>query len=220
TAWMNMLAWQRQKRTLRIEDFQGCRCWIGCDLATKLDVAALVMLFEKNGAYHVIPRFYVPESALEDNKRYQNFALEGAITVTPGDMTDYGFIEEELLSIASQVELVEVAFDPAQAAYLMTRLEQSNLPVIEFPQTVRNMSDPMKEVEARVVAGSLFQDGNPAMTWMMGNVTARVDAKEHVFPRKDAPEEKIDGPVGLIIAMGRAMVDEGPSVYESRGLAG
>lgn len=208
TAWMNMLAWQRQKKALRIEDFAGCRCWIGVDLASKLDVAALVMLFEKNGAYYVIPRFYVPESSLEENKRYQNFVLEGAVVATPGDMTDYAFIEEELKTIAGSVAVQEIAFDPAQAAYLMTRLQQANLPVIEFPQTVRNMSDPMKEVEARTVARTLFHDGNPAMTWMMGNVTARIDAKENIYPRKDAPEEKIDGPVALIIAMGRALIDE------------
>src|SRR5690606_28551296 len=107
TAWMNMLAWQRQKRTLRIEDFQGCRCWIGCDLATKLDVAALVMLFEKDGAYHVSSRVYAPEWRLEGTTRSHSFAREGARSASRGDMTDYGFIEEELLSIASQVELVE-----------------------------------------------------------------------------------------------------------------
>lgn len=208
TAWMNMLAWQRQKRQLDVEDFAGCRCWIGVDLASKLDVAALVMLFEKNGAYYVIPRFYVPEARVEDNERYRTYVTEGVLTATPGDMTDYGFLEEELMNVARTVDVEDIAFDPAQAAYLMTRLQQAGLPVVEFPQTVRNMSDPMKEVEARTLSGSLFHDGNSMMTWMMGNVTARVDAKEHVYPRKDSAEEKIDGPVALIIAMGRAILAE------------
>lgn len=208
TAWMNMLAWQRQKRQLDVEDFAGCRCWIGVDLASKLDVAALVMLFERNGAYYVIPRFYVPEARVEDNERYRTYVTEGVLTATPGDMTDYGFLEEELMNVARTVDVEDIAFDPAQAAYLMTRLQQAGLPVVEFPQTVRNMSDPMKEVEARTLSGSLFHDGNSMMTWMMGNVTARVDAKEHVYPRKDSAEEKIDGPVALIIAMGRAILAE------------
>jgi phage terminase large subunit-like protein len=205
TAWMNMLAWQRQKSELEFEDFAGCRCWVGVDLASKLDVAAVVMLFEKGGKYYCLPRFYIPETAVEDNEQYQKFVTAGAMIQTPGDMTDYGFIEEEILKIARSVDLQDVAFDPAQANYLMTRLQQQAVPVIAFAQTVRNMSDPMKEVEARVISRNLEHDGNPAMTWMMGNVTARIDAKEHIYPRKDSPDEKIDGVVALIMAMGRAM---------------
>nr|AAQ64454.1 putative terminase-like protein [Stenotrophomonas maltophilia] len=60
-AWMNMLAWQRQKRRFEVSDFAGCPCWVGVDLASKLDVAAVVLLFEKGDCYYVIPRFYVPE---------------------------------------------------------------------------------------------------------------------------------------------------------------
>ncbi|HDS1582232.1 TPA: terminase large subunit, partial [Stenotrophomonas maltophilia] len=61
------------------------------------------------------------------------------------------------------------------------------------------------EVEALILSRRLWHDGNGAMTWMMGNVVARVDAKEHVYPRKEKMENKIDGAVALIMAMGRAM---------------
>jgi len=205
---MNMLAWQRQKRVLALEDFAGCRCWIGVDLASKLDIAALVALFETPAEFAVIPRFYVPEKAVEDNDRYQAFVTEGALIATPGDMTDYAFIEEDIARFARQVEIQDVAFDPSQANYLMTRLQSQGVPVVAFPQIVKNMSDPMKEVEARVISKKLTHDGNPAMTWMMGNVTARVDAKDNVYPRKETAEEKIDGPVALIIAMARALLSE------------
>ena len=45
------------------------------------------------------------------------------------------------------------------------------------------------------------------MTWMMGNVSARIDAKEQIFPRKENdndPRCRIDGPVALIMTMGMA----------------
>jgi phage terminase large subunit-like protein len=205
TAWMNMLAWQRQKRDLTIEEFAGCPCWIGVDLASKLDVAAMVLLFRREEKHYCIPRFYVPESALEDNPRYLRYVTEGAMIATPGEITDYGFIEEDIRDVLGKVDVRDVAFDPAQASYLMTRLQQENVPVIEFAQVLRNMSEPMKEVEAQIISARLFHDGNPAMTWMMGNVVAYLDAKEHIYPRKEKPENKIDGPVGLIMAMARAM---------------
>ncbi|HFH2906963.1 terminase large subunit [Pseudomonas aeruginosa] len=209
TAWMNMLAWQRQKRDFTIADMAGCRCWMALDLASKKDVAALVMLFEKAGQFYCIPRFYAPEAAAEENEKYQNFALEGHLILTPGSMTDYAFIEAGILDLAKQVDLQDAAFDDWQANYLITRLSNTSIPVVDFNQTVKNMSDPMKEVEARVIARTLWHDGNPVMTWMMGNVAAKIDAKENIYPRKENdndPNCKIDGPVTLIMAMGRALV--------------
>ncbi|WP_301765862.1 terminase large subunit [Pseudomonas aeruginosa] len=184
TVWMNMLAWQRQKRDFTIADMAGCRCWMALDLASKKDVAALVMLFEKAGQFYCIPRFYAPEAAAEENEKYQNFALEGHLTLTPGSMTDYAFIEADILDLAKQIDLQDVAFDDWQANYLITRLSNTSIPVVDFNQTVKNMSDPMKEVEARVIARALWHDGNPVMTWMMGNVAAKIDAKENIYPAR------------------------------------
>lgn len=209
TVWMNMLAWQRQKRDFTIADMAGCRCWMALDLASKKDVAALVMLFEKAGQFYCTPRFYAPEAAAEENEKYQNFALEGHLVLTPGSMTDYAFIEADILDLAKQIDLQDAAFDDWQANYLITRLSNTSIPVVDFNQTMKSMSDPMKEVEARVIARTLWHDGNPVMTWMMGNVAAKIDAKENIYPRKENdndPNCKIDGPVALIMAMGRALV--------------
>lgn len=215
TIWMNMLAWQRQKREMREEDFDNlrpARCWIACDLASKKDVAAVHLLFELPGRqFFASPRFYAPEAAAEENEKYREFATGGHLTLTPGNMTDYAFIEEEILALAARFNVQDIAFDDWQANYLMTRLQQRGLKIVEYNQTVKNMSEPMKEVEARVLARTLWHDANPCMTWMMGNVAARIDAKENIYPRKDNendPRCKIDGPVSLIMAMGRAILNE------------
>lgn len=213
SAWMNMLAWQRQRRDLQVEQFKGCPCWLACDLASKKDVAALVMLFFGEGQYFMIPRFYAPESAADENDKYRDFATGGHLTLTPGNMTDYGFIEEEIKKIASQVTLQDVSFDDWQANYLMTRLAESKIPVVNYNQTVKNMSEPMKESEGRILNRTLWHDGNPMMTWMMGNVVCKIDAKENVYPRKENdndPRCKIDGAVALIMALGRALAGVEP----------
>lgn len=209
TVWMNMLAWQRQKRSFGIEDFKGCPCWMAVDLASKKDVAALILLFLKDGEYYAVPKFYVPESATEENEKYRDFVTDGCMVATPGTMTDYAFIEEDIKALAKAVSLQDIAFDDWQANYLITRLSETSLPVVDYNQTVKNMSEPMKEVEARVLDRKLWHDGNPVMTWMMGNVSAKIDAKENIYPRKDNESDpfcKIDGPVALIMAMGRAML--------------
>lgn len=210
TAWMNMLAWQRQRRAFELEDCRGMRCWIALDLATKKDVAALVMLFRNDaGEYFIKTRFYVPEAALEENAKYRDFHTAGHLIVTAGNATDFDEIESDLDNLIGKVNLQDIAFDDWQASMLMSKLQKRKVPVVNFNQTVRNMSEPMKEVEAQVLKGTLYHDGNPVMNWMMSNVTARIDAKENIYPRKENdnnPLCKIDGPVAMIIAMGRAMV--------------
>ena len=44
---------------------------------------------------------------------------------------------------------------------------------------------------------------------MMGNVVAKLDAKDNIFPRKERYENKIDGVVALIMALGIATSGEG-----------
>jgi len=81
------------------------------------------------------------------------------------------------------------------------------------------LSEPMKQLEALVVAGRLHHDGNPVLEWMIGNVVAHVDAKDNVFPNREKPESKIDGAVALIMALSRALVSAPKvSVYSTRGV--
>jgi phage terminase large subunit-like protein len=84
-----------------------------------------------------------------------------------------------------------------------------NLPT----QTVANFSEPAKQLDALMRSGKIVHDGNPALAWMIGNVVGHYDAMENVYPRKERPENKIDGAVALIMAIGRHMVfEEAPSL--------
>jgi phage terminase large subunit-like protein len=108
----------------------------------------------------------------------------------------------------------EIAYDPWQATQLATRLQQQGAKVVEFRQTVANFSEPTKELDALMRAGTIAHDGDPVLAWMLGNVVGHYDAKENVYPRKERPENKIDGAVALIMALGRHMVHEPPPSYE------
>lgn len=206
TAWMNILAWQKQKKPDLFEQFKQAPCHMSVDLASSIDVAALNLLFKQGDQFYTVQRFYVPESAIENNEKYQQFEQDGEMVITPGSMVDQGFIEKDIKRLCSEFNVLSIAFDDWQANYLMARLMESGLPVVNYNQTVKNMSTPMKEVEANVLEGRLFHDGNSCMSWMMGNVAARIDAKDNIYPRKENENDrkcKIDGVVALIMSMGR-----------------
>ncbi len=122
----------------------------------------------------------------------------GRLTVTPGNVIDFGWIEADLLEMASRFEVQAVAFDPFQATQLSTRMLAEGLPMIEVRPTVLNFSEPMKTLEALVLQKKLAHDGDPVLTWMASNVVAHLDVKDNIYPRKERAENKIDGIVALI----------------------
>jgi len=216
TAWCNILAWDACKDdTLRREDFEGQRCWIAVDLASRQDMAAVVTLFRDGDRYAVFCDKYLPEATIEQpqNEHYRRWRDEGWLTETDGEVIDFDRIEDDVFGHASSFEVVEVPYDPFQATQFATHLMERGLQVVEVGATVKNFSEPMKELEALILAGKIRHNGDPCLRWMMSNVVARVDAKDNIFPRKECPENKIDGPVALIMALSRAMhASEGQGV--------
>lgn len=221
TAWMDMRAWDRCKdETLDIEDFKDCPCWLAADLATKTDIAPLIALFKRGDDYYAFGRYYLPQETIESsaNSQYSGWERTGRIIATPGAVLDFSAIEDDILELCGQYKVQEIAKDPWQSAYLGTRLQDQGLTVVDVRQTVQMMSAPMKELESLVLSGRFHHDGDPVLAWMASNVVAHLDNKENIYPKKEQPQNKIDGIVALIMGLNRALVSEGPSVYENRGV--
>lgn len=213
-AWMDMTAWHKGERTVDLDDFEGRPCVIGLDLGAKNDLTAKVYVFKTEGddgrpRYQVFSRLYLPQTAIDKGtvSQYSGWADTGVIQVTGGAMTDLTRIEEELREDLSRFDVQAIAYDPWQATQLANDLSEDGAPMVEYRNTVQNVSEPMKWLEALVQDGRLDHDGNPCMTWMMGNVVAKVDAKDNIFPRKERYESKIDGPVALIYALAMYLSD-------------
>lgn len=236
SAWMDMRAWDRgADSSLKLADFTQDPCVVALDLSSKSDIAASVALFrrvvqetDKNGEpvdrvhYYAFGRYYLPEETIEesDNSQYVGWAKSGHLIATDGNTTDFDRIGDDLLELQSTHDLRECGFDVYQARMLANQLQEAGLPMVEVPMTVKQLSEPMKELEAAVLGGRFHHDGNPALAWMMSNVVAHRDRKDNIFPNKPTANAKIDGPVALIMAMSRAMLAPAPpprSVYEERG---
>ncbi|MBD8051336.1 terminase large subunit [Limnohabitans radicicola] len=211
TAWMDMRAWEAcGDASLDLDAFVGQPCWIGLDLASKTDIAAMVLVFqhpEMAGAYVAFGRYYLPEDTVNasGNSQYAGWMRTGRLVVTPGNVIDFSWIEADLLDAASRYAVQAVAFDPFQATQLSTRMLAEGLPMIEVRPTVLNFSEPMKTLEALVLQKKLAHDTDPVLTWMASNVVAHLDAKDNIYPRKERAENKIDGIVALIMALSRAI---------------
>ncbi len=210
SAWMDMRLWDAcADATLEKSQFAECKCVIGLDLASKKDIADKVTIFERleSGVvhYYAFATHYLPEAAAvdENNSQYAGWVEDGWLTTTPGNVTDFDLIEEDIRNDLVAWKVAEIPFDPWQATQLSSHLLGEGAPMVEFRQTVQHMSEPMKEFEALVLAGRFHHTGDPVLTWMVSNVVAFRDNKDNIYPRKETEEKKIDGVIATIMALAR-----------------
>ncbi|MGP9061108.1 terminase large subunit [Klebsiella quasipneumoniae subsp. similipneumoniae] len=217
-AWMDMARWEKCRDDWDDSTSANWSMWLGVDLSNKIDISAAVKVWlAPNGDVYVRSRFWIPEGRLEACSKqqadlYRKWNLAGFLEFTDGDVVDHAVIKEETIEWARGDSLNEFAYDPWSATQFALSVAAEGVPIVEVPQTVKNLSEAMKEVEAKIYAGRFHHDGNPVMTWMMSNVTVKPDKNENIFPNKAMPENKIDGPVAMFIAMSRLLVNGGGEV--------
>ncbi|WP_432473326.1 terminase large subunit [Amphritea sp. HPY] len=237
TAFFNMEKWKAcEDASLTLEQFQGEECTLGFDLARKLDMNSMPRLFWKDieGKRHyycVEPAFWVPEDTVfdDDNKRqaerYQKWVNTEHLIPTDGAEIDYREILAEAMDTQSIAPIVCSAIDPHGATNLSHNLSDEGLNPVTITQNYTNLSDPMKELEAAINAGRFHHDAHPIMTWCISNVVGKFlpGNDDVVRPIKEGNDNKIDGAVALMMAIGRVMLQEaeGPSdsIYDSTDVA-
>lgn len=212
-AYFNLQRWQEcMDVSLDMDAMNGRECWIGLDLASKVDLAALELLFPlSDGRYARFGRYYLPEATVElpENQQYRTWRDQGWLTVTPGNIIDFTQILRDLVEFAGRFKIREVPYDPHQATMLVTAAMDEGLPMIEFRPTVLNYSEPMKFMDGMIRDRKYRHNGDPVFNWALGNVVAKLDAKDNVYPRKELEKNKIDPVVAHISALGRAMTAGG-----------
>lgn len=225
TKWITAEKWNACKdETLKIEDFIGVPCYIGLDLASKIDICALILLFAVDNGFAVFGKYYLPEDTVRESKniQYSKWVKDGLLTQTPGARTDFKFIEDDLKEINKNHPIMQLAFDPREAGYLVNNIMEwiAEGTCIEINQGPALMSEPMKELEARIYGNEIWHNGDPILAWMISNVVlkeSRGGPTKYYYPTKTNNENKIDGAVALVMAIGRAMLEGGPvkSAYEN-----
>lgn len=225
SAWLNMAQWLAcADPSLDWKDFEGLDCYIGGDLADKDDITALVLAaFDAKGRLIWKPRFWLPEAVLmhpdhaegRGSAPYQTWVKQGHLTVTPGDWVDHGEVERQAREWIDRFSVKRATFDQFAAAQLMASRLNEDLGTPDNPLAVvlhkkaSNVTDPAKELEARVKGGPsrLRHDGNPVMNWMASNVVVSRRRDETILPIKESQmsPNKIDGIDALINAIAPAV---------------
>lgn len=214
-AYFNVLRYQAAAdASLTLDAFAGQECIIGVDLAEKTDLTAVEILFRHKGGYARFGRRYAPEETVDrpENEHLRTWRDTGHLIQTDGAVTDQREILAGVLEDMSRFDVREVAFDPWHSRQMAVELMEAGVRCVEFRGTPSNMNEPMRGMDALIAEGKLHHDGDPAFAWMLSNVVNGSRTSELHRPGKDRVQNKIDGPVAALMALGRWMLDDAPPV--------
>ncbi|HIU07320.1 MAG TPA: terminase large subunit [Candidatus Limiplasma pullistercoris] len=225
--WMPMDKWDECGGVVDPYALEGRACYAGLDLSSTSDLTALVLVFpptSEDEPYIALPFFWLPEETLSlrvrrDHVPYDQWAKRGFIQTTEGNVVHYGFIERFICELGERYDIREIAHDRWNATMMVQTLEDDGFTMVPFGQGFKDMSPPTKELMRLVLEHRLCHGGHPVLRWNMDNAFVRTDPAGNLKLDKEKSTEKVDGAVALVMALDRAMKNQGgDSVYNHRGL--
>lgn len=199
------------------ESLRGRTCFGGLDLASRKNLAAFVLIFppvSDGEKWKILPRFWLPSEmakarALKHGMKFLGWAQEGHLTLTEGNATSYAEIQSQIEADVDWFTIVSIGIDQWQAEKLRQELDPDGKRMFPVAQTYRDMSDPSKELELLALDEKLAHGGHPLLRWCIQNVKMMNDSNGNIRPNSEHSTDYIDGAVALIMALGRAMIDDG-----------
>lgn len=210
--WMDMRAWERcALKALSIDAIpDGAKVYMGLDLAQKKDFAALAIAWQdvESSEWRVCLRLYLNDLAIQEsgNAHLAGWAKQDYVVVTDGDLTDFDCVADDMRKYCRRFDVQEIAFDPALSMYFAGKLIEEGLPMVEIAQRAMFFTPALIQVENMVREGTLRHEGNPVMAWMVSNLVVKQSKfNELMSPTKERAENKIDGPMAMLMALGRGL---------------
>lgn len=225
TRWISDEDWMASAGEVVEAELAGRRCYLGVDLSSSQDITALALCFPPEvagGQYQFLYRFFIPEDDLIERERrdqvpYTYWVEKGLVITTPGNVIDYNFIEQEILALAQKYEIVEVPHDPWHAVEIVNNLTAEGFLMVPMYQRYSAMAAPTETFEKMALGKQIAHNGNPVMRWMISCTEVKSDRQGNIMPmkpRRDSNGKRIDGVVASIMALGRAVLDQGHATFD------
>ena len=184
----------------------------GLDLASTNDISAFAYAVEYNEKVHISIRYFLPEDTVKNSVNsslYKQWAKQGYLTVTPGNVCDYHYILNEMVKTNNILPFCDIGYDQWNAQLLVIEAQENSLPMTVFPQSIGNFSIYTKQFEIFLKQDKIVLEYNPITQWCFKNAILKFDMNENCKPIKSAIDNKIDGVIAAIEAFGMWCIHTG-----------
>jgi phage terminase large subunit-like protein len=212
---VDMAVYDEGSAPIDLAALEGKPCWLGVDLSSNSDLTAVVAAWrEGDDGYAVHPWFFCPADNLRgradrDGVPYPQWASEGFIQPTPGNVVDFRAVETLLRELCARFDVREIAFDPHLARNMLNNLLESGLPAVEMRQGWVTMAPAVKELERAIVGRKVRHGAHPVLRWNFENIAVATDSAGNRTFHKGKSRDRIDGAQAAAMAVGRASANGG-----------
>lgn len=190
---------------VNLEDYSGLDCFIGVDLSSTSDLTAFSVMIPTTENMVWKTYYFLPEAALTEKRfkeLYGEWARQGALFITPGNVVDYDFILNKIMEIGQILNIVTIGYDSWNATQFVINCTEKGLPMEPYSQSIGNFNKPTKELERLLLSGVAVIDNNIITRHCFRNVVMARDKNGNTKPSKQFEEKKIDGVIAMIEALG------------------
>lgn len=196
----------------------GHEVYAGLDLSKKIDLTADGYVIPlRDGRFAISGHGYMPEDGVQrhretDRLPYDMYAKEDWLTITPGAVTDFSYIDARMhdLEIDNDWTVREICYDPYQATHYAQQQEADGYTCVEIRQGVKTLSEPTKTFREYAMQGKLIHDGSPLMLACFANAIEESDSNGNIKLSKKNKDDsqRIDVAAAIINAFVRALTHE------------
>lgn len=190
---------------VNLEEYSGLDCFIGVDLSSTSDLTSFSVMIPTTEKMVWKTFYFLPEAALTEKRfkeLYGEWARQGALCITPGNVVDYDFILNKIMEIGQILNIVTIGYDSWNATQFVINCTEKGLPMEPYSQSIGNFNKPTKELERLLLSGVAVIDNNIITRHCFRNVVMARDKNGNTKPSKQYEEKKIDGVIAMIEALG------------------
>lgn len=217
-SYMDMAKWKERGAITEIPvDTYGRSAYVGIDLSKRIDLTAagIILPIDVDGIFRYVVRAhgFIPEDTVAvhektDKVPYRTWAKTGYLTITPGDVVDYRFIESWIHETTDDlgVNVKELCYDPYNATHFAQDFDAQGITTVEVRQGMRTLSEPTKAFREEAYRGNILHEPNPLLDWAISNAVTKRDHNENIILDKEKSTNRIDPIAAVINAFSRARV--------------
>ena len=195
----------KHTKEINLDDFVGCSCYVGVDLAEVEDLTAVSILIEKENKFYFKTIYLLPESALlnhSEQEKYKNWYRQKELIITNGVVTDYTYITNYLIELNQSIRIETVFYDSWHSAQWSISATEAGLNMQVFSQSLANFTRSTREFERQIKLNNIIIDNNEITRFCFRNVVLKSDHNNNVKPTKTQHKNKIDGVIAMLMAFG------------------
>lgn len=210
--WIPMDYVYKVMKNVDIKDYKDYLCYLSYDLASTSDLSCVTALFENDNEFVYKTWYFLPNDTLKtsvNKDKYKIWKQQGYLITTPGNVTDYDYIFNQIQKIQNETSgVMRISYDTWNSTSLAIQLTNEGYNMQPYSQSIGSMNLPTKELERMIMQGNnVIIDKNPITAWCFENAVSKSDWNDNQKIIKESYDNKIDGVISMIMGLGGWMQD-------------